>query len=370
MARDAHTAHYDSAYRRARAIWRRRKWLIMLAFLVPFSIVISLVVAMPNLYRAEATVLVRQTPEALGPSASGRLESRLEAINEEVLSRARLQDLITRFDLYPKLRQHASPQAVIDRMRRDIRFKRKNVELPWGGGATVAFTLSYQGWEPRTAAQVANALASIYIEENEKIRRREADDMQTQAPRGVDGQAPDNLAALKRELAELRARFNDRYPDVLRLKAEIAALERERQGRGWIPAATPHSGARAPGLGGDQFRIIDPAIPPAVPSAPNRLRLILMGLIFSFGMAGVAGLLAEQLDTSFHRLDELWAFTNMPILAGIPRIVTRADAWRRRLRFGLAGILAVSGLAVLIRVSYFLGHASEQLVWLMAQRGT
>ena len=366
MARETHTEHPGSAFRQARAIWRRRKWLIMLAFIVPFSIVISLVMAMPNLYRAKATVLVEQAPDAQGPSASGRLESRLEAISEEVLSRARLQDLIARFDLYPTLRRHASPQAVIDRMRRDIRFERKNVELPWGGGATVAFTLSYQGWEPQTAAQVTNALVSFYIEENEKIRRREADDIQTH----VDGRAPDNLAVLKRELAELRARFNDRYPDVLRLKAEIAALERERQGRGWVPAATPHAGARAPGLGSDQFRIIDPAIPPAVPSAPNRLRLILMGLIFSFGMAGVAGLLAEQLDTSFHRLDELWAFTNMPILAGIPRIATRADAWHRRLRFGFAGILAVFGLAVLIRVSYFLGHASEQLVWLLAQRGT
>jgi hypothetical protein len=96
---------------------------------------------------------------------------------------------------------------------------------------------------------------------------------------------------------------------------------------------------------------------------------MLMGLIMAFGIAGAAVLLAEQFDTSFHRLDELWAFTNMPVLTSVPRIVTWADTWRRWLGFGLVGILAVSGLALLVRASYFLGQASGQLVWMLAQRG-
>lgn len=367
MTRETQTAHHDHAFRQARAIWGRRKWLIVLAFIAPFSAAVSLVAAMPNLYRASATVLVEQEPDASGPSASGRLESRLEVIGQEVLSRARLEDLIARFNLYPELRRRASPQAVIDRMRKDIRFKRKDIELPWGRGATVAFTLGYLGREPQTVAQVTNTLASLYVEENEKLRRRQG----SEAPvsRGADGRAEDKLAELKRQLAEARARFNDRYPDVIRIKAEIAALEQERRGGTRTPAAGARPGAPDPAsaLDGGRFRIIDSALPPAEPIAPNRLRLIFMALILSLGAAGAAAILVEQMDTSFHRLDQLWFHMKMPILAGIPRIVTRADTWRRRLRLGLAGVLAVSGLALLIQVSYFLGRSSEQLVWMLAQ---
>lgn len=354
-------------------MWRRRKWLAILAFLAPFSVAVSLAMAMPDLYRAEATVLVKQdqAPTVAGPSTAGELESRLQTINEEILSRARLQDLITRFDLYPKLKQRAAPQAVIERMRRDIRLERKTVELRWGQGATVAFTLSYQGWEPQTVARVVNTLASSYVAENEKLRWRQT--AVTPATLATPATGVDVLAQMKRELAELQAQFSVRYPDVIRLKAEIAALERQREGVGRARAGAPPSPVQAPDLDSQrrqQFQILDPALPPEEPIAPSRFRLMLMGLILAFGMAGVAMLLAEQFDTSFHRLDELWAFTRLPILTSIPRIMTRADTWRRRLRFGFVSMLAVSVLALLVRASYFLGQNGEQLVWILAQRGT
>jgi len=415
-----------------RAVWRRRKWLAIVAFCAPFSAIISLVIAMPDFYRASATVLVgpEQAQDAgARSSGAGELEPRLQTISQEILSRSRLQELIARFDLYPTLRKHAAPEVVIERMRRDIRFERKEAEQRWGRSATVAFTLSYQGWEPRTVAEVTNTLASFYVDENEKLRARQAAGAQTTG-------AVDRLTQLKRELAELRTHFSDKYPDVVRLKAEIAALEREEAARTRagtsvstepdlrvmtqqidaldkqerrlqteLAAASPRGedaikreqgmerlrrdytavqedraslsrryerARRAATLERDasgQFRILDPAMVPNEPIAPSRARLVLMGLMLSLGLAGVAVLLAEQIDTSFHRLDELWAFTNMPILASVPRIVTRADAWRSRLRVSVAGVATVAGLATLVRLSYSLGQASEQLVWMLAQRG-
>lgn len=390
MERNTQATSHGSVLRMARALWRRRKWLAIVAFLVPFSAVISLVMAMPNLYRATATVLIKQqsTSEAMvGGHTAGELESRLQAISEEILSRSRLQDLIIRFDLYAGLREKFTPEEVIRRMRRDIRLERKEVALRWGYGSTVAFTLSYQGWEPETVARVVNALASFYVEENERLR-----------PHQTGG--ADVLAQLKRQLAEQRTQFNDQYPDIVRLRAEIAALERERQA---ARANAPASKMRAPILTasqhelesaaakerhmqddvtlsrpqndtplrqkGEQFRILDPAIAPSEPIAPNRIRLALMGLVLAVGFAAGVVLLADQLDTSFHRMDELWAFTKLPILASVPRIVTRADTWYGRLRFGVASILVASGLAFLIRVSYLFGQSGEQIVWMLVHRG-
>src|SRR5206468_1416309 len=69
----------------------------------------------------------------------------------------------------------------------------------------------------------------------------------------------------------------------------------------------------------EQFRILDPAIPPRYPAAPGRLRLYLFGFMLSIGLAGAAVLLAERLDTAFHSIDDLQAFVTVPTIFGIPR---------------------------------------------------
>src|SRR5206468_2701117 len=107
-------------------------------------------------------------------SVTGDLEPRLRALSQEILSRARLQEVIERFDLYPKLRQRVPIEVVVERMRKDIRFEREEVEQRWGRGTTVGFALSFQELNPRTAADVTNLLASYYVEENQKIRERQA----------------------------------------------------------------------------------------------------------------------------------------------------------------------------------------------------
>jgi uncharacterized protein involved in exopolysaccharide biosynthesis len=361
-----HNSHNQSAFKLARLVWARRKWLAVFAFAVPFSAAVSLIVAMPDLYRAHATVLVKQErmPESVTQSVAGiELESRLQLINQEILSRSRLQELIEHFDLYPELRQRAAPEVVIKRIRNDIHYQPKEIVQPWGQKATVAFSLSYQSWDPNTAAEVTNTLASLYIEENEKLRRRQ--EAGTQVFDTVD-----QLEELERQLAALRTRFSERYPDVIQLKAKIAALEKDRALMGQDSPSAAGPSKLAERKDGEQFRILEPAIPPNVPVAPSRIRLLLMALILSLGVGGVAALLAEQLDTSFHQLDELWAYTNLPVLASVPHIVVRGDAWRSTLRFGFTGVVAVFALALVVRGSLWLGEGSEQLVWLLAQRAS
>src|SRR5205823_7811102 len=50
---------------------------------------------------------------------------------------------------------------------------------------------------------------------------------------------------------------------------------------------------------GEQFRVLDPAVPPKEPVA-RRARLMSIALVLSLGLAAGAVMLAEQLDTSFH----------------------------------------------------------------------
>ena len=121
---------------------------------------------------------------------------------------------------------------------------------------------------------------------------------------------------------------------------------------------------------GEQFRILDPALPSQVPAAPNRLRLFIVSLVLSLGLAGGALMLAEMLDTSFHSTDEIQEFTIVPVLVSVPRIVTDADRQRGQRRFRLAAAGTMLGLVLIAGGSYFIAHGNEQLVQLLAGSGS
>src|SRR2546428_492780 len=99
--------------------------------------------SLPDLYRATATVIVerQQVPEAyVKASVTAELETRIERIRQELMSRARLSDLILRFDLYPNLRKKAPLDAVVDRMRRDIpQLTPQIADQPFGRITTISF---------------------------------------------------------------------------------------------------------------------------------------------------------------------------------------------------------------------------------------
>src|SRR5213594_3041646 len=158
-------------------LWRRRKWIAVLAFAAPASMVLGLVTSLPNIYRSTATILVerQQVPEAfVRPTVTGEVETRLQSISQEIFSRSSLETLITRFNLYPRLRSRLSPDGLIARMRNDIILVMKSDTSAAAGPKMVAFTVSYRGSDPTTVAAVTNTLASLFIEENLKVRAQQA----------------------------------------------------------------------------------------------------------------------------------------------------------------------------------------------------
>ena len=193
------------------AVWSRRKWLAILVFIFPMSAAVSLLVFLPNIYQSTATVLVdrQQVPEAfVQPTVTSALETRLHTISQEILSRSRLEALITRFGLYADLRKRIPSEEVIERMRKDIKLELKGVDVRGARQATVAFTISYQGSDPATVSLVTNTLASFYIEENLKARER---------------QATGTAQFLKVQLEETKKRLDDQEQRVSAFKRLRAA---------------------------------------------------------------------------------------------------------------------------------------------------
>jgi len=113
---------------------------------------------------------------------------------------------------------------------------------------------------------------------------------------------------------------------------------------------------------GETFRVIEPAGMPDRPTGPNRFRLLLVGLALALGASGVAVVLAEQVDTSFRRVDEVRATAPIPVLSAIPRITTEQDRTRQHRQRRWATAAVAVGLCLVAGTSFLVAHNNQSLV--------
>ena len=150
-------------------IFLRRKWY----FVIPFVIVVLAATIYsfiaPEKYRATTVILV--TPQKVPvdyvrPTVTSRIEERLQSIGQEIMSRTRLEQIIAEFKLYQKEAKTLVMEEIVELMRLDI-----TVQIR---GKEGYFSISYIGKDPRTVTNVTNKLASLFIEENLKLREQQA----------------------------------------------------------------------------------------------------------------------------------------------------------------------------------------------------
>jgi polysaccharide chain length determinant protein (PEP-CTERM system associated) len=465
-----------------------------------FSLAAPFAIFLPDIYRGTATVIVesQEASSSFVKADVPELETRLVTIQQELLSRARLGSLIISLNLYPRLRGKVPLTSLADRVRRDIHVDFTGTEQTRGRPTTIGLKITYIGLDPSSAAAVPNALATLYVEENTKMRERQTGTMAQflknqlataaqeldrheqrlntfkkvhtgelpeQVPMNLmtlnelnsqlrtnndnqtkirerlgeipskTGEAPDELATLRQKLRDLQAKYTDKHPEVIQTKAQISALERQppmnssaeatrparstRQDRGDSELAmlrreeqslqsqiaaydqrikmSPRYEQELEGIEndykaakdtydsirrryeeaqladsleqtkkGETFRVLDAAIVPTGPAAPNRLRLLIMASFLAF-VAGVGAMLvSEHLDTSFHTVGELRQFTSVPVLATIPYLKSGTKFVSRALRVVMTVAAVICVCAFLAFVARYMAHENTQLVWMLS----
>jgi len=556
MSREMRSPTEDSIALRAFGIIRRRWIAATVAAATVLAAAVAFALYLPDLYRAHAIVLVeRPLGDVVRPNVGNELNDRLHVIQQTILSRDRLTQLVNRFNLYPELRKTGSLQDVLTQAREDIHWEANGPEQVSGRTKTVTFTLSYTGDDRKVVSDVTNAVAEFYVAYNEQMRASEAhgatqfykaqldaarvqldqaeqrmngfvaanerllpqaaavnaatytrmsdelsrnradqnriedrilalEQAQDAAARAASAATPRAVAAPtvpgmepSKEFNELVASLNKEreslaemerrglgaaHPDVIRatalittLEADVAAqrerdiaahnskVEAEKKRAAAAATVTPDVARPAapsrvtiaglqtelkglqeretklsveleamlqrfdssPGIQqdfltiqsdyrsakerfdvaqrrfdeakisegvettgqGERFRMLEAAIPPEGPSAPNRLRLLLMGLLLALAFAGAAVVAAEQMDTSFHTVDDLREFTAVPVLATIPQIGGRPR--RGYVRMALGTVSAVAAIVLVGTLSAYFANGNETLVRMLQRAG-
>ena len=207
------------------AIWARRKYLALGVLAATLAAALTVVLAMPGIYRATATVLVARpemTTSSTRAALTGELEARLNRIGEEILSRSRLEQLLNRYDLYgPHTKDDMEQSAT--RFRRDVRVDMKGIDPVQGRGTTIAFAITVRGRDPKMVADVANELAAFYVAENSTIRERRANESLQDVKREVDD-AQARLDEQDRRTNEFKRRNMGQLPE--QVAANLSMLER------------------------------------------------------------------------------------------------------------------------------------------------
>jgi polysaccharide chain length determinant protein (PEP-CTERM system associated) len=142
----------------------RRKWYIIIPFVLCVIISFGVYKYLPKEYRAKTVILVRapQVPEGyVRPTLTEPVTERLNVISQEILSRTRLERIIKEFNLYPEMANRSHMEEIVDMMRAKIGLSVEQES---------AFSISFEGRDPQTVMTVTNKLASMYIEENLKSR--------------------------------------------------------------------------------------------------------------------------------------------------------------------------------------------------------
>jgi polysaccharide biosynthesis transport protein len=114
---------------------------------------------------------------------------------------------------------------------------------------------------------------------------------------------------------------------------------------------------------GERFTMIEPPLPPEKPISPNRILIIMAGLVLSLGAGLSAVLMKDSLDPSVRGANDVRRLLSVPPLAAIPVIVTAAEERKRRRinRYSWQGVL-LALVAVGVSVHFFVRPLD--IVWL------
>lgn len=209
------------------SIFRRRAWSMLIPAVVVFSLALAAALFMPRVYRSTTTILVeaQEIPrDFVATTVTSFAEQRIQSISQRIMSYGKLLEIINEMGLYREKSRRLTTEEIVALMRNDIKLETTSsdvVDARTGRptAATIAFTLSYEGKKPAVVQEVANVLASLYLEENLKVREQTtlgtARFMEAEMK-----QVKEQLTAVDKQIADYKQRNVTSLPELAQMNLQ------------------------------------------------------------------------------------------------------------------------------------------------------
>jgi polysaccharide biosynthesis transport protein len=178
---------------------------------------------LPNVYRAKTTILVdpQKIPERyVASTVTSDPNGQMNTLTQQVLSASRMQEIIDKNNLYPELRKKWSREELTEYMRQKTTIELKLTPSDQG---LSSFSISYEDQDRFLVANIANQLASSFIDWNLRVREQQA--MGTSQFLSSElRQGRKSLEEQEGQLESFRMRHSGATPD--QVNANLQALSR------------------------------------------------------------------------------------------------------------------------------------------------
>jgi len=161
----------------AKRVLRRYWWIL------PISTVLLTLVSwvaanvLPKRYTSQTMVLVEQpsvSAKYVDPVVSDDLNHRLATMQEQILSRSRLQPIIEKLNLYPADRGRVHIDDLVERLRGAVTVKPVEVMQGTGPHQLPGFYISATFDTPQLAQQVCTEITSMFLAQNARQTEQQA----------------------------------------------------------------------------------------------------------------------------------------------------------------------------------------------------
>jgi polysaccharide chain length determinant protein (PEP-CTERM system associated) len=198
----------------------RRAWIILLLVGIGSAAAIAVSRRLPDKFRSETLIMLipQRISEAYVKGAvTASIEDRLSSLENQILSRSRLERIIVDLDLYPELRRTHPMEEIVRRMGEyDIVVRTEGKE---------SFRVSYVSHDARTAQATTERLASLFIEENRIDRETLAEDTNEFLTAQL-ADAKSRLVEQEKKLEEYRKLYGGELPS--QVTANLQAMQNEQ----------------------------------------------------------------------------------------------------------------------------------------------
>lgn len=147
-------------------------------------------------------------------------------------------------------------------------------------------------------------------------------------------------------MPEVAKKYNELDIDYQNTKAHYQELQQK------LLTARVSQGMEEAQLG-ETFKVIEPAFLPEEPDKPNRLAIILIGIVLGIGCSVGVVSLREYTDKSVRDIETMEKITGVPVLSIIPAIITPEDKRKKKKREMILAGTSVGGIFFALLLFHF-----------------